>query len=417
MSKKRVYAALELADGEVRLAVMEVYEGRANVLRIERAPAAGLSGTTITDEASVVASIRQALTAAQAALGYRIERVVLLVPSVNVKDSSQKIRVGIEDGTKTVRLFHIQQGLTRAQQLRRDDDAVFVNANRIQYEVNGETSSKLPLSEQCEEFVMDVDLLYADKDTVYAYARAVEQANLEILDLVLDSYAAAQETAALAQSSERPVIQVQLEANHTLLTYFQDGRLRSSFDLDKGYMWFMEPLRKKYRLGREVTFRLLQNCFSTDMQDSSVIIYIEQKEDQRVEITAGELAKTVVPRIREWIAGINEACAPIVNRGKVKYIVTGKGSNIPVLKELEPAFNAPARVYVETSVGARDGAFVSLLGSVYALMDINRIRHDDRISVNNNELEASIDQINARSHHGDGGFTRQMKSVVLTDEG
>ena len=43
MSKKRVYAALELADGEVRLAVMEVYEGRANVLRIERAPAAGLS--------------------------------------------------------------------------------------------------------------------------------------------------------------------------------------------------------------------------------------------------------------------------------------------------------------------------------------------------------------------------------------
>ena len=33
------------------------------------------------------------------------------------------------------------------------------------------------------------------------------------------------------------------------------------------------------------------------MQDSSVIIYIEQKEDQRVEITAGELAKTVVPRI------------------------------------------------------------------------------------------------------------------------
>ena len=68
-------------------------------------------------------------------------------------------------------------------------------------------------------------------------------------------------------------------------------------------------------------------------------------------------------------------------------------------------------------MGAIDGAFVALLGSVYALLDINRIRHDDRISVNNNELEASIDQINARSHHGDGGFTRRMKSVVLTDEG
>lgn len=416
MSKKKVYAALELADGEVRLAVMEVFEGRANVLRVEKAATDGIQGTAITDEAAVVTAIRQALNQAQAALGYRIERVILVVPSVNVQEGGQKIRVAIEDGTRTVRLFHIQQGFTKAIQKKQADDLVFVNANRIQYEVNGSVSRKLPLSAECEEFVMDVDLLYADQDTIFSYARAVEQANLEILDLVLDCYAAGEETAALAQSMDYPVIQVSLEATHTLLAYFQDGRLRSSFDLDKGFLWFIEPLQQKYHLTKEVCYRLLQNCFGTDMLNNDAIIYIEQKPELRVELTGRQLADCVIPRLREWIAGINEACAPIVRLGKVKYVITGKGSNIPALQEMEGAFSAPAKIYEETSVGARDGAFVALLGSAYALMDINRIRHDDRISVNNNELEASIDQINTRAGRQDGGFTRKMKSAVLADE-
>ncbi len=35
MSKK-VYAAIELADQEVRLVVMEIFESRSNILRVDR---------------------------------------------------------------------------------------------------------------------------------------------------------------------------------------------------------------------------------------------------------------------------------------------------------------------------------------------------------------------------------------------
>ena len=33
MSKKRVYAAIEIADQEIRLIVLEIFEARYNVLR------------------------------------------------------------------------------------------------------------------------------------------------------------------------------------------------------------------------------------------------------------------------------------------------------------------------------------------------------------------------------------------------
>ena len=96
--------------------------------------------------------------------------------------------------------------------------------------------------------------------------------------------------------------------------------------------------------------------------------------------------------------------------------MTGKGSNIAVLKELADSFCAETIVYETSTIGARDGSFVADLGAAFVWQDTNRIRNDERISVNNNELEASIDSINQKSKDGDGGFTKKMKSVILADK-
>ena len=125
MSKKRVYASIEIADQEIRLVVLEIFESRYNVLRVESVACSGVQNQTIVNEANVVSAIRTAVTNAQAALGYRIERVLLAIPSVNVMRSNQKVHVQIEDGTKSIRLFHIQQGYNKAIQKKLGDDVEF----------------------------------------------------------------------------------------------------------------------------------------------------------------------------------------------------------------------------------------------------------------------------------------------------
>lgn len=416
MSKK-VYAAIELADQEVRLIVMEIFESRSNVLRVERVACSGIQNGKILDEASVVTAIREATKSAQAALGYRIERVILIIPSINVKRNSQKVHVQIEDGTKAVRQFHIQQGYQKAIQKRMGEDVEYVNPNRITYLVNGEESKKLPKGEECTDFYMNVDLLYADKQTIYEYAKCIEQANLEILDLCLDVYASGQETAALQQSSDRAIVQLSIEAMHTSLGLFMNEKLMSVAAIDKGFNWIIEPLKEKYGLSDDICYRLLQNIFSSkEDENSDVIVYIEQKEDVRIEISAQELAQVTLPRFKEYIAEINAACEPIVRNGKTRFVITGKGSNIAVLKEFEDAFCAETIVYEASTIGARDGSFVADLGAAYVWQETNRIRNDDRISVNNNELEESIESINRRSKDGEGGFTKKMKSVILADK-
>lgn len=65
-------------------------------------------------------------------------------------------------------------------------------------------------------------------------------------------------------------------------------------------------------------------CFLRKEENSDVIVYIEQKEENRVEISAKELAEVVLPRLKEWIVEINTACDPIVRNGKTRYVLTGK---------------------------------------------------------------------------------------------
>lgn len=414
MSKKRVYAALEIADREVRLLVFEVYDGRQNVLRVERVAHDGVDGQKIVNEAAVVKAVNTALANAQAALGYRIEKVLLAIPSLNVKQNRSKVRVQIEDGAKNIRLFHVQQGYHSALEKKAGDNVEFVNATRILYEVDGQTSQKLPVGQECSEFIMDVESVHADKEAIYTYGRIVEQANLEILDIFLDSYAASLESGAMVQSQDRPMIQLILEADHTTLSFFMNGRMLNTIVLEKGYHSFIDALQKKYGLSEDVSYRLLQNIFSSDPEKNlDFVIYIDQKDDQRIEITAHELFESVYGPIQQWIQDINKGCEPLLSAGDVRYSITGKGANIPVLKEMLDQFNADAQIYQPSLIGARDDALTTVLGVGYAWQNQNKIAHSDKISANNNELEASLESIRSRSKQAEGSFTKKMKSVIL----
>lgn len=417
MAKKSVYAALEIADREVRLVVMELFNDRCNILRVERADHEGLRHSRIVNEDSVVRAIDQAVSQAQNALGYRIERVLLAIPSQDVRTSNQKVHIEIEDGTHTIRKFHIQQGLKSAREAAARQGYELVNLNHTDFYIDGVKTDKIPLGMDTSSFDMEVDLLYAARDIVYSYVMAVEKAGLQILDIFIDTYAAAKETGALVQSEDEPVILVDLEADHTALALLNQNRLAFTAVVDRGYSHFIRKLAEDHSLTDQAAWRLLENLFQErEMDAADTVIYIEQQEDDRVEISEKQLAEAVLPQIRSWIADINAASAPILASRKARYLLTGQGSSIPALKKMQKAFNAPASVYSVTEIGARNGAFTVPIGEAYAWDDVSRYGGSDKTSVNNNELEASIESITRYAKDQEGGFTRKLKKVMLTSK-
>lgn len=414
MSKKRVYAALEIADCEIRLLVFEVLDGRMNVLRVERVPHNAIKDSKIVDEPEIVRAIQQATGKAQDALGYRIERVLLAIPSLNARQSKKNVRVQLEKGAQEIRLFHIQQGYKTAITKKLSDDLEMINVTSIDYKVDGKTSKKLPIGKEAKDFVMEVRMAYADKEILYSYVHAIEQANLEVLDLYLDSYAAGLESGAVSNSTDFGEILIILEADHTTLAYFDEQKMMNVVSIDQGYSEFIRELQEKYHLSNAKAYRLLTNLFAKDEDtiDES-IIYIDQTPEERIEISTGDLHECVDGKIEEWIQAVDEGCKPLFADRKARYIITGQGANIPILEVMKDKFSVPTTLYRPSSIGARDDALTSVIGLGYAWQNQNKIIHDDKISVNNNELESSLDSIRSRSKSQDGSFTKKIKTAIL----
>lgn len=418
MNKKEIFASIEVADHEVRIVVGEFYETRFNILRVEKAPIKGIENQKIMNEQDIINGIIKAKKQAEDALGYHIERVLVAIPSVHVERHNKRVSVIPEASSKRIRLSDIQRGLNEAVGFKPSPEKELVNIGCIKYITNGITSRKMPIDEVADVMLMNVDLLYADKEIVYAYARCVERAGLEILDVCLDSYAMANEAAVFEQTVDKYVIQVDLARHHTTLTLFTHGKLVNCELLDEGYGSWLQELMERYQFTENVSYRLAQNTCTFDVNTAKdQVIYIWSQGGEQKQITEREVCEAIVPYAKNWVDLVNETCAPIVESGDVRYLISGEGCEIPSMQQLLPLLNAPAQIYIPQTIGARDCSYVTCLGLFYSWKEQMEIRRDERVCCNPLEVEKTMNSENKKSSvDEEGGFTKKLKSILLSDK-
>lgn len=416
--KKEIYASIEIADHEIRIIAGEFYETRFNILRVEKCEVVGIRHKLISDEQAVVNSIMKAIKKVEDVLGFRIERVLVAIPSVHVTRHTKRIQVMPEASSKRIRLSDIQRGLNQVISYKPEPNSELVNIGCIKYITNGITSRKMPLEEVSEILIMSIDLLYADKDVVYSYARCIEKAGLEIMDVCLDSYAIAQEAAVFEQTVDKYVILVNLARQDTTLSLFSHGKLINCEVISEGYDQWLRPFQDEYQLSENISTRLLQNTCTFDIAKAkNNVIYIWASGNEQNQLTEYEVCERVAPCIQAWMAVVNEACTPIVESGDVRYLITGEGCQMPSLHELLHELNAPAQIYIPQTIGARDGAYVACLGMFYSWKEQQAIRCDERISCNMSDVELALQSHEKKSTGSDeGGFTKKLKSILLNDK-
>ncbi|MCI9292568.1 MAG: cell division protein FtsA [Erysipelotrichaceae bacterium] len=417
MKRKQIFAALEIADHEVRLVVGEFHETRFNILRVERVRTSGVVNKTIVDEQNIISAIMKATKKASDTLGYRIERILLAIPSVDVTRFNKRVNVYVEDGSKRVRLSHIQSGINEAISYQPDDDLELVNIGCIKYITNGITSRKMPLNETCDVVTMNIDLLYANRETVYSYARCAEKAGLEIIDICLDSYAIAEEAAIFEQTVDKYVILVNLERQNTTLSLFTHGKLVSCEVLESGYGKWLEPLRNQYGLPIDVGFRLIQNtCALEEKEVSDSVVYIWSEAGESRQLREREVYACIKEAIQEWFDMINETSQPIIDSGNVRYVLSGEGLEIQEIEKRKGDLNAEAQIYVPQTIGARDCGLVTCLGLFYSWKTQLAIRKDERTSCDQRDVEKAVEGANKPSVDDESGFTKKLKSMLLNDK-
>lgn len=108
---KQIFAALDIADHEVRLLVGEFFNTRFNIIKVERVPVAGVQFHQLSEPNEVVKAIRRAAENASRMIGARIERVLLSIPSRDMMRKSLKITVPVSSFDRRVTVLDVREAV------------------------------------------------------------------------------------------------------------------------------------------------------------------------------------------------------------------------------------------------------------------------------------------------------------------
>ncbi len=242
---KNILACLEIADHELRLVVGQFFNSRLNILKVERISHEAILNQSITHETKIIELIQKMLENTSQNLGVKIEKVIALIPDLEVKHVNHQLRLTINGNISEE---DIHQAYRSLQDNAVPDHKVLINTVVNRYFVNGIFTRKIPLNEKAANMTVDGDLYFADAKNVFAYIGAIEKAKLEVMDVVLSGLAFGKEASLYERSINTPIIAFNAGDYTSTLSLFYKGRLVESTHVPKGIYTFIERLYKELKI-------------------------------------------------------------------------------------------------------------------------------------------------------------------------
>ena len=248
--------------------------------------------------------------------------------------------------------------------------------------------------EVCEEVLIDIDLLCADKEMAFEYINAVSDAGLEILDITLNNYSICKEAVLLEQSLSENIILLDISDSHTYMSLLSKGKLVSTEVIYEGLGSIISEIRKTINIPlNDLTRLTVYNVnYESENPDDAVYAWKDEKNVSH-SINIKELNDCANKPLKAYIERIMQMCTPILEKGKTKFIMTGQGSKMDALaKCLREASKAEVKQYYPDTIGIRDAQMCSVYGSFFAYKEKASLNNLNVSCVDIAEYDSTVDQ-------------------------
>ncbi len=414
--EKKIIAALELADHEVRLIVGQFDNGRLNILKVERVAHKGIENFKIKNSSSIREAILKSIANASKNIGSQITSVLMLLPGVDLQVKQDLQTIMIHQSVKQEDLNRVY-GMFLNQQVLGEDILVNVLVNR--FHINGIASRKIPLDEKCHTMSVEASLYYCNKDIVFDYVKIVESTGLEIIDVVIDDIAYAKEASLLEKSIDRPIIAVDLERNVSKMTLFNKGQLLSNVYTDANFKLVFDKMHHLYGFDDDIIERLIYyNLDVNEVAPSKDPIFAWSTKSKDHTLSKYDVYDYVGVDIMKILNNLYETALPIFEYGDAQFVLSGEASLTAGLKDvLENISGKSVTLYRPNTFGIKNPCFTSLVGALYYYKDLEYYREGTKGSIDEKEFYAKMiyrEIENAeQSKSSTANFTKKLKDLFV----
>lgn len=411
---KQILAGLEISDHEIRLIVGEFFNTRLNILKVEKVDCDALNQNGVINQETLIKAIKEAKENVEKNLALPLQKVLLSIPSVDVKRVAVQEKVTLNSVNKQVTYKDIRRAIANGQKrVKSASDSIIVQTNCYKFIANGIASRRCPIDETLDELIIQMDIYLANKKWVFDLVSAVEGAGLSVIQLFLDSFAIAKEASLFEQSIDKYLIVLDGDYYSTKLSLLSGGRLVNFMVLPLGLQSFVDALDNQYHIGFKQSARLVKYNVRLDADKlSNQTCYVWAENDTTKTLNEKLIYDSIIQPVDDWIDMVNSAVKPILDAGKAMIVVCDELSEIIGLTDyMHEKINCEIKTYTPETLGIRSSSLTSCAGLLYAYKDYAEI-----IGVNDNsvDVEAFAQHVDIRSGNAkEMTITNKLRNVLL----
>lgn len=387
---KQIYASLEISEREVRILVGEYFNTRFNIIKLAKVPCEGVANFKIIDKEKVKTAIKECVNEVEDKIGTKLEKVILIIPSDKFRRVPLKISV-VPSDTGFCN-DDVVRALNKTLDVDVEENLLVINRLPIKYTINGISSRRMPENEVCDEVLVDVDLLCAEKKTAYDYVSVVETCGIQVLDICLNTYAICKEAVLIEQSLNSNIVLLDINNSYTGLSLISKGKLLSTEIMNSGIGNFVQALYSSYQLPYKTLSRLIKYNGSVD-EKSDDIIFAYSDNDVNIDITLNQLNSLIRNPVKKYIREIVTMSRPIIDSGQTQFVIVGDGADMNMLyEELKKQTKCDVKVYHPDTLGVRESGLIGLFGSFFVMKEIANLRNMKVACVDLKEFDKVVDR-------------------------
>lgn len=411
MENKEVLATLQIANTEVRFVLAEFHNGKLNILHVARQKHQGMKLGKITSESAISKAIKQILERTKAVMGFQVVSVLLVVPNYDFTLVSKRVTLVDNETSTLVEDQKLKEAYLKAISEPAPENLIFVNGAISRFNVDGIYLRKIPANQKVNYASIDLDLLYASKEEIFKTVNAVEAAGLAVIEIGLSSYALGFEMSLLRQSQGSYQLVIEMERDITALSLYHHGRLINVASFIKGLNYIFEKAVYQFQLSYGVISKLCKHHLDLSQEPTSEeIIYLWNKDEQTLSLTNQQLYQAVILPLKKYLDELALASLEITSLDEVNIFVSGEGAQLYNIADLvTTAFKHPSKIYVPTTLGARDSSLAVSLGMFYLYKDSVLSLNSKQNSVNISEYQSAVNVALDISDDLSDSFTSRFK--------
>jgi cell division protein FtsA len=352
MSRESYIVGLDIGTANIRVVQAKFSPDTADfsIIGASEVPSQGIRRGVIVDIEEAVSCISQALEKVERMTGIPVERANVSVGGNHISSlaSHGVIAVSRADGEITeadiLRVIDASQAISIPQ--NREVLHVFPKT----FTLDGQTGIKDPLSMTGIRLEVETIIVQAGLPFIKNLTRVIQQAGLEIEDLVL-SGAAAAESVLNKRQKDLGVALVDLGAGTTSIAVYEEGDLLHTSVLPIGSQHITNDIAIGLRCSIETAEKVKLAYGHTDLKAIDKTEEIDlSKIDQSEEETTyrSYVVEIVAARLEEILDHVNGELKKIQRDGKLPsgIVLTGGGSKLPGVQEF-----AKKHLRLPTTVG------------------------------------------------------------------